>query len=417
MSNNEDNLLQENSISTCFWNQFIHQANGQGIVISVGEGQVEDVVRLIKVLRYLKNLLPIEIVHKGDLSQGSQDWIIRTSRTTITISEDFLIDDSLQDIWFVDASKAIHPLYIEVFKRFSNKWIASLFNSFDEMVLMDSDTVPFVPPEHFLNMESRKLKGALFFKDRAIGETISSSDVSFYKELLPSVAEWKLFNLSMATEITMDNAFFKHKQKHVMESGVVVLQRSTHLLGLLISTVLQLKKATSSPIYGDKELFWLGQSIAGNEDYTFNSNSAGAVGVVKDDIYKDFYSICSTQVAHFDSHKTLLWLNGGLKVCKKPSWQRDYAKQKHLRKTFKSVEELKENYQSSMQINGAIIPNNVEYKFLKKPSRGFKKNPSLGCSGYFWCAFTHVDDYEDYVIRYTQEEIRQFDIIIKIWSS
>lgn len=407
-----------------FWKYFKERMNGQGIVISLGEIGVLETMQLIKILRYLGNELPIQLVHKGDVSNESIQKIISAARDKVSVNDKTYITGFPQEVWFVNASSAIRDDSMTLFQRFSNKWIACLFNSFDDIILMDSDTIPFIKPSYFFHNVGFKENGALFFKDRENEETLKPSDVSFFKKLLPTTLESNTFGISMMSSLTSDNKFFKHNSKHVMESGLVVMKRSTHLLGLLVSTNMQFWQRTSDPIYGDKELFWLGQSISGNERYQFNKDSAAAIGMIKEEQEGKTKSICSTQPAHFDKDKKLLWLNGGLKNCKKKaSWKKDFNNHKHLRKTFKSMENLRTNYNQPIEINGAIIPPKVQrnsWNRIKNPKYGFQNTPSLGCNGYVWCAFVNEDvPNEDIseVIHFNEDEIEHIRIITTIWNS
>lgn len=129
--------------------------------------------------------------------------------------------------------------------------------------------------------------------------------------------------------------------------------------------------------------------MSGNENYQFNENSAAAIGILKYDKNMDV-SVCSTQPAHFDHNFRLLWLNGGLKKCKKSSWELDFNKHRKLRKSYNSKEMLKADYQSPIKVNGAVIPPNLKHRMLDRflnLKLGFKKAPSMGCNGYVWCAF------------------------------
>lgn len=162
-----------------FWKHLKESMNGRGIVISLGEGGVSDVKRLLRVLRTVGNRLPIQLVHKGDLSRAAMQEIINIGRGDVIV-EIGDVSQSIgnpQDIWFVDAGKSVNSSSAHLFKRFSNKWIASLFNSFEEIILMDCDAVPFVDPELLFNTTEYKESGALFFVDRLIDEYIKTNDL------------------------------------------------------------------------------------------------------------------------------------------------------------------------------------------------------------------------------------------------
>ncbi|ODQ64131.1 hypothetical protein NADFUDRAFT_47409, partial [Nadsonia fulvescens var. elongata DSM 6958] len=344
----------------CFWKALKSKFNGRGIVISAEERHVHDLVRLIKVLRDLRNELPIQVIHKGDLSAAAQDEIIRASR-----GENKKYP---QELWFVNVHRTIESKGHQYFHSYSNKWLATLFNSFDEMVMMDADTVPFISPKEFFSLNSGyEQTGALFFKDRETSETVPDADISFYSQLMPTQTETDFFGIPQLTDFTFKNAFFSpaRRARHFMESGVVVMRRTSHLMPLLISVHLQIWKASSEPVHGDKELFWLGQAVAGSESYTFNDFPAAAIGLIEEESEqngKPRRQVCSIQPAHFSAsaasghHSRLLWVNSGLQTCKVTSWNSDYEKENRLRELYPSVEELKNFYESPLKINGALVP-------------------------------------------------------------
>ncbi|CAR25446.1 alpha-mannosyltransferase [Lachancea thermotolerans CBS 6340] len=424
--NEQENVKLEGSdlnqtLKLPFWRRAKDSMKDRGIVISFGEGGVSEVKMLLNVLRLLGNKLPIQLVHKGDVSAEAMQSISYVARNDVTKDAETNTHgfDLPQEIWFVNAKRGIKNGHHDLFKRFSNKWIASLFNSFDEMILMDSDAVPFMNPERFFDLVGYQETGAFFFKDRLIDEYLKTSDLKFYKKLLPTEEESKVFGIPSSTEKTTQNDFFKAGYKHLMESGVVVIKRSDHLPGLLISTALQLWKETSEPVYGDKELFWLGQSISGNENYRFNKNAAGALGILNRDEKRALNYTCSTQLAHFDEKLRLLWINGGLRNCKKPSWYFDFGKQKSLRRKFKSPAELEDYFKAPIDVDGAVIParsKNSLYQNLRGKKAGFEKCPKMGCDGAFWSAFDSLNSYGGETIRFNPSFIKEIGQVIHSWN-
>lgn len=389
--------------------------NGRGIVISFAEQSIPELKRLLKVLRLSKNKLPIQLVHRGDVYQDSLQQLVDIARNPIMLDDNSIVDENPQNIWFVNAARSLTPDHANLFERFANKWIAVLFSSFEEIILMDSDVVPFDNLENLFLAEEYKDNQAYFFKDRAIGQYLSSSNKNLYRLLLPLSSEYELFNIAKPTAFTTGNDFFKYGYSHLMESGVLVIKKSNHLPGLLISTAMQLWPETSGSIYGDKELFWLGQSIAGNENYTFNKFPAGAIGKFKQQ--DDKTSICSTQLGHFDKDLKLLWTNSGLKQCKKTTWKKDFKKSSYLQQKYKTQKALKSYYQSSVEIEGAIIPFHTKLTMMgrfKGVKEGFHNYKKLGCIGYFWCAF---DIEQNKVIEFSEDQLALIDKVVRVWNS
>lgn len=403
-----------------FLAQLRHDMRGAGIAISAGDKQVDNLIRLIRVLRYLENDLPIQIVHKGDLSFNSQAEIVYESRAQLWLRDDLYLNKSKQNVFFVDASRSLNKEWASKFQEFSNKWVATLFNSFDDMILMDVDTVPFIQPVEFLGLKGYNKTQALFFQDRSLPETLSRSAIDFYKSLLPSQMEHHLFNIANTTSVTLENVFFTEFRRHIMESGVVLMRRSKYLVGLFVSSRLQMWVNTNQPVWGDKDLFWLGQSIVGNEQYTFNRNNAAAIGTLKDDGVTQY--ICSIQPAQFDDENRLLWLNGGLRFCKLDTWKEDFKNFSFLRKKFKGVDALCNYYKTTLKVDAAILTKerldaSSALKSKNKLSYGWYKNEMMGCQGYVWCARLNPLNANEELKLFDSKEITNVNSIAKVWNS
>lgn len=390
--------------SNLYWGNRAASFSGRGIVISISDRGFSEATRLIRVLRLIKNELPIQFVHRGDLSKSVMDELVKLARSDNLPNLENSERLPPQDISFVDASGALQEGSGEKFVRFANKWIAALFSTFDEMILMDSDVVPFVRPSELFDLEKYRANGAFFFRDRFTEESTWTTPMEFFRDLHPSAEEIRAFSLQDYRQHTEETGFFRYKAKHVAESGMVVMKRSTHLSGLLMSVVLQFWHETSGPFYGDKELFWLGQAYAAQGAFSFNGRDAAALGELKEDKYT--WEVCSTQPAQFDDNGRLLWVNGGLQKCKKGFYKKDFSALKSLRKQFENAEELQKHYQSPIEITGALIP-------AKKLN--FIQNRSKGCIGYVWCASVLRSKKDGIVVNFSQEEIARIKNIQNFW--
>ncbi|ODV95593.1 hypothetical protein PACTADRAFT_50293 [Pachysolen tannophilus NRRL Y-2460] len=418
-----DPNIEFNAQKSCFLQNYQNKMNGKGIAISMGDQLLEEALNLMRVLRYHRNQLPIQFVHKGDLSNEVVASLINAARNDIIIGN-YKIDHSPQEIWFVDAIECFPGNYRDKFITYFNKWLAILFNSFEEVVLMDTDAVPYVPITDFFELEGYKKNGAYFFRDRENFEKIHTGDTALYLKLMPSIYETLSFKINQVTDYTLEkNIFFKENIRHVMESGVVLMNKKRHLTGLLTAMSLQFWFPTAAPSYGDKELYWLGFSIAGDEDYTFNVNPCGNVGKADTHTYKIANQIKGIQPAHVspDNH-TLLWTNSGVRNCKKNTWEEDWEA---VKEEFKTVDDLKNFYLSPIEIEAVIIPPNGMYDFpnkINEPTKGWMPLYTEGCDGYFWYAYDKVggpNDPKDITtgkfIQYTADEAKEYSRISHLW--
>ncbi|KOG97211.1 putative alpha-1,3-mannosyltransferase DI49_4794 [Saccharomyces eubayanus] len=401
----------EFNISKPFWENWLVSAvqNGsKGLVMSVSDYQVADSIRLIRVLRLLNNSLPIEIVHKSDLSENYQQLLIASAR------ESESLDYPPQELWFLNVKSLLKDNYVAKFKRFSNKWLAITFCSFQIPILLDSDTVPFVSLDTFYEIDEFKRTGTLFFKDRGFPTSkLGSHQINVLKKVidnclgipLDSKKDLDLLKNRLKDDMAMDaveSLVTKH-QKHYMESGLLVLDKQKHFSSLLVSMMLQF-----SPIqeyfYGDKEWFWLGLLLS-NDTFTFHPVEASNVGALKDLSTPDSAQMCSIQLSHTDIHGNVLWLNGGLSVCKKACWVYDYTKRKDIASRFESVDELQKHYRSPVKLENVIIP-----EVNKSP---WSQNTE--CAGYNYCTKYKKGEYGT-LIEFTEHQKKSYERIVQLWN-
>ncbi|CAI4061612.1 hypothetical protein SUVZ_05G2660 [Saccharomyces uvarum] len=395
------------------WLQTATQAGSRGIVISASDVQLDETLRLLKVLRFIKNNFPIEIVYNGDLSQDTIKSLVKCARNQDAP------EYPAQEIWFLNVHSVLSPGYSDKFLTYSNKWLALIFSSFEIPILLDSDTVPFVSIDMFYKLEEFQRTGALFFKDRIISDDLfEPSQVEILKEVI-----YGCIGLNLTDESILHDRIINHikdptvvqvlenmlikRYKHHLESGLVILDKGRHLFSMLTSLALQF-----SPIaeyfHGDKEWFWLG-ALLSNNPFTFYPVDASNIGklgsVISKETTGEFYQICSVQLSHTDKDGSLLWLNGGLNVCKKASWGYDYEHNQRLAANFQDTEELRKYYQSPVQLEGIIMPDADISGWVK----------SGECFLFNYCTLFKEGQYGK-VIKFTGTEKRRFSQIVSVWN-
>lgn len=405
-TSNDHDWEAMDSLESSFWNKYTKLAEGRGIVVSLHESGSSYAERLLNVLKELRNELPIQFVHEKPISKGAKNRILEAAAVTS-------INQLAQSIEFIDTSVVLCPSYVSAFKGYNNKWFAALFTTFEHMILMDLDVVPFIKPSEMFELKGYLETGAYFFRDRELLETIPERQFDFLMNLVPKDEVFK-FNVDQKM---LDNNFFRFKSKHVMESGVVLMHRPTHISGLLISVSLQYWRKSGRIMYGDKDLFWLGQLVSGNLDFCFNENSAAALGVSDDQ-----KTVCSSQLGHFSKDDNLLWINGGLFYCKRFSWLIDYLKCPFMRHKYgNSLKLMKSAYAKLISMEESVLPASIR---VLNPGKGlgpsaklrshFNKNYNYGCGGIFYCA---SPDQGGRRLQFSAEEKSRFNKIIRAWST
>lgn len=398
-----------------WWNWLEHmtQPGSRGIVISVGDQQAHHAVRLIRVLRYLKNDLPIQVTHKGDLSEFQQNLLIEAAR------KDGSDVFPSQELWFVDLTDVLSPAYVKRFKRFSNKWLALLFCSFEQPIILDADTVPFSPLHHYYDFPQFSTYGNLFFKDRRLLSTLlSRGQVRTLKKVIKklltpnarskNLSDQELYS-SMRDPIALKalKDMLEKRHRHHVDSGLVLLDKKRHLFDILTSLALQFS-SIGEYFHGDKDWFWMSPLLRG-VPYTFHPVEASIIGKLDtfpSDNEKSLSGICSIQLAHTDEHDSLLWLNGGMSTCKLNSWVSDYLKRKSISTKFDTASALRKYYHSAVPLEAVIIPDVENYPWV---------NTDL-CARYEYCAY-HTKGDNGKLIKFTDAQKHFYQEISKIWLS
>ncbi|KAL6451735.1 MNN1 putative alpha-1 [Candida maltosa Xu316] len=439
-----------------FIQKFKNKCNGKGIVLSIANKHVEYTVQLIHLLRALDNRLPIQIVYYDDVSEESKMKIVTAAQEEYkTLPESFqkvshFFDSSYldksrkglrpQEVWFVNAYNAIHKSFRGKFSRFGNKLLATFFNSFEEFMLIDADTVMMQPPEFFFNLEGYKKTGSYFFKDRSV-QRRSINDGLYMEKMAPATIDSVMFDIPIMTNYTKNREFFKGLQ-HYMESGLVMLNKNIHLNSILMISQINFLRPIAGKVYGDKELFWLGFAINGDENYFFDSNFAAAIGQLTppDDRLRDdgtrhhSQEICSPHPGHVsaeDNH-TLLWINSGFRFCHQAdevNYEEEADKKTRL-KFLTNAQAFRNYYYEPLRISHAIVPPldeklQARKNYRQEPERGWYWEKEY-CRRYMWCAYSSIggkqkesikkdNTLEGLLISYSDNEVAMFNYLGDVW--
>lgn len=418
----------EYSLDSPFWLNYKNHLNDIGIVVSVNDILVNEAISLIKNLRDLGNKLPIQFIHRGDLSNLSKFKLFKASR---------LLNTNLtkQDIWFVDISFSINEKYKNEFPKYFNKILAYSFNTFKTMIMLDTDIILFQNPITLLNSSQFRSSNTLFFKDRNLNMHMSNEFIQFLKFTSPNKIDEILFNLNSVdtnSEIWRSD-YFKEKYFHYMESGVVVINRFKYWNAVILSTHLSFIQSTFIGSWGDKEHFWMSLLLSGFDNFQFNKYWSASVGNIinYENNNINYHKICSSHPAHIlsDSNE-LSWLNSGILNCPKTNdniLKNDFNDllndkgTKIFKYEFNSINELKQYYLKPIDFEGFIIPPlakfNIEDSNSKEssyPTEGLEKTNY--CNGYTWCAYDIIgnggrEEYNGIFQKFTTEQIKWYNYI------
>ena len=357
--------------------------NGKGIVLTGVSRHSKDLVKLIRVLRALGNELPIEIVHKGDFSKRNQHYLVQaatTERDVLLDPKDIRSQDKnsfeaqlinkastrnysfpKQELWFVNIQNSIQNTNRRSFPGYVNKVFALLLSSFEEVLMLDVDTVPLVNPNEFFNSQQYQKSGTFFFRDRSLKDFNNYIEVNYFAKLFPfrNDSIETIFGINPITDFTLKNTYIGG-YRHFQEAGVVAFNKERHFRGLLmLPPLIYWKEPVQSSIWGDKEIYWLCLSLAGDEDYQFNNYTAASIGnkvsESKDKFYPDSEGreLCSSHPGHYGDNGKLMWINSGFNYCKKNMPGKDKA---YFPFSNHDLPELHDLYHNPLRIKVGVVP-------------------------------------------------------------
>ncbi|KAF2153472.1 glycosyltransferase family 71 protein [Myriangium duriaei CBS 260.36] len=302
-----------------------------GIVIPCGNKNVRFGAHLLASLRSVLGCrLPIQIYYDGDedlspenramllnaaefvptgtspISTAPNDTSRRDDRSIDPSSTGFNDPEDSLTLEFVDISTIFNDTAVEIVKGgWAMKPFAMLAAPFENVILLDADTVFLQKPEVLVAQPSFLRSGALLYHDRLIWQHAFRSRHDWWKDQIrrPSA------QMNKSKVWTEDYA-------EEGDSGVVVMDKSRVdvLMGLVHAcwqnSVAVRDEVTYRMTYGDKETYWMGLEMSG-ATYEFEEYYASIVGweeAEKDGSKK----VCSFVIAHPDEKKRLLWYNGSL---------------------------------------------------------------------------------------------------------
>ncbi|CAG58256.1 uncharacterized protein GVI51_C03795 [Nakaseomyces glabratus] len=391
------------------WRQL---ANGKGIAITVNPDDVEFMIRLFRVLKELGNTYPIQVIQKG--GELTSPLIEQIKKTAI---------ETNQAVSIVDLS----PILDEKFAReqitsFHNKFFAAMFNTFEEVLLLDADVVPYVSLDEFFNLKGYKDTGLQFWRDRNRGSDTHKfcSNLGVYLE--PSLEEHNLLGTELkfrinslakkkvrSSEERAFHRFFNELKVHNIDSGIIVLNKKQKLHSLIMGEIFYTNGRFGRCAYGDKEMFMMG-AFATGADFIIDPRDAGIIGPIGYNIDQRVNFICSAQMGHLDENNRVLWSNGGLRFCKFPDFaKKDYTpkNQDYFIQKYQSYDNMARIYKTKVEITGFIIPEVEKNEWMQIPD----------CQSYMYCGLAKKVDTKALILKFEGEEKERLNRISDVWNN
>ncbi|KAE8451530.1 hypothetical protein EG329_003603 [Mollisiaceae sp. DMI_Dod_QoI] len=268
-------------------------SGSRGIVIPVGTKTLRYAIHLIINIRtVLRSRLPIQIFYAGedDLPSYAQSRLREVE----------------PDIEFFDILTMFDDNSMGLKRDWAIKPFAALASIFEQVILLDADSVWLQKPEVLFDDAGYKSLGALFFHDRLLWQHGFQDRHKWWKEQMKGQVPSATLKKSLVwTEDYAEEA----------DSGVVVLDKSRLPLFMgLLHVCWQNTKAVREPVtykmtYGDKESWWFGLELCG-VPYAFEKHYGAVLGETR--WQDDKAEVCGFTIAHLDESDRLIWYNGSL---------------------------------------------------------------------------------------------------------
>ncbi|EGW34158.1 uncharacterized protein SPAPADRAFT_148647 [Spathaspora passalidarum NRRL Y-27907] len=294
--------------SACFIQQFKQNSNGKGIVIPFHptkgqprDKQIDNISRIIKVLRALKNRKPIQIVHLDTLTRQEKKLLVDAARTEILYRVVTDVHYPQQNLWFVDVSPVKntqqHPVMVKQYLFNNINFVVSLsmiFNSFEEAIIMTEHALPLLEKADYFNDQRYKETGLLFFKSPTIYSKRPKRFPPGFHEVTSLVKQFLTPNdfdnhyfglFKRDDESLATGRFFLDNFQDILDPSIMAINKNIAFSGLLISANFQLHNTLTIRFKTKNNIFtpdfiWVSQEMAGNHNsISFNHNQAVAAGI------------------------------------------------------------------------------------------------------------------------------------------
>uniref|UniRef100_M4BP41 Nucleotide-diphospho-sugar transferase domain-containing protein n=1 Tax=Hyaloperonospora arabidopsidis (strain Emoy2) TaxID=559515 RepID=M4BP41_HYAAE len=280
----------------------------RGIVLPLFDNITTLGVSLILELRAMDVHLPIEIPHCGDLRDSTIRAVLAKEEVGVLhfydvcalASKTVSLRDASVKV-FCESLSNCHKL----FRNFDIKILAVTLSRFEEVMLLDADTLFFESPMSLWDTDKYQSTGTLFFYDRFVrgkmhmGELLhrhngkvrqihdfmSRFDVSPFEPLgyirRPNATSKNEVPVKLKfspSEHLLKSHSWNYRSGHEVDSSLLLWNkkqqpRATAILGAFVAH----NRIDRPPSYGDKELFFVAAELAETQ-YAFSDYEVGGAG-------------------------------------------------------------------------------------------------------------------------------------------
>lgn len=373
-----------------FWQSWSKMAKGKGIATTFHDKNGDYFLRGLNVLKYKNNTLPIQIINNEN--ELPDKFLEKMSKHA---------NDTGQQVYLMTITNILDDKVKRYGTNFKHKMYATILNTFEEYIVLDADSISFIPPDEYFNFGEYESSGIYLNRDRELDIRESDTCLKSLRYAEPPLVEVDLIKSSLRYTFTAINdstatgeafkAFADDHTANIAESGLVPLNRRKSIAGMLMGTMLRFSARLEFCTYGDKEVYWMGPLYAGI-DYEFEPSGAALLGFPKKEFDKDWHyvktTLCDTHIGHAHEGK-LVWTNACM------------TRSKHAKK---------DEPNPRLKANGFLIVDK-KYSVLHKKKTDF---------GVMHCGevveIGGLEKPHGYVGWMNEEEYQDFDEISLIWN-
>lgn len=435
--------------------------SGKGIVIPVfSRVDLQSAVKLITVLRFLNVGLPLQVVHRGNFGK-----LIDTSlNAALTDPVDLNIIEldnigvpgyenkfsEITDASFVNLNIVIEDSYKKFVDRSTFKSLAILYSTFDDVILLDPQTIPMRALFKIFASPLYKQHGAYFFANYMLDVPIPKKELTMFQGLFPTNVDTHVFGIPSESESSqLSQTRFSKGKAYTSSEDVIFINSKKKLSALLLSLELRFFGHFESSVLDD-DLLYLGMAMNG-DDVPIHEVPTGVVGSftragsrMKPTLFANHQTsreICSThrgylsRLPHTDAPRSalarkgqqndLLFITGGVQNCDNDNINAEEESQK---KFYKQFHDPIKAVRSRAQFHGMIIPREQELAYVNPLNvttayvDEFLTDEDNLCDGQMLCAYDLINSCSNETIYaasvlFDSKDYTILDLLSKIWTN
>lgn len=394
-----------NSPDKCFLQEMKASLESKGISMYVSDTDILELLRSVRVMRALNNRLPIQIVHTSALSEKSKSQLVEIARGGLNKNKP-------QHITFVDISDSVDEMYIDLFEQNDGLLAASIFNTFEEVLVLHPKTVLMAEPNDFFESRKYKQSGSLFFESLRPKPEVTSQEVEYLKMLYPSVEDTIVFNQAQVPDTLLTR---NDSETKMINMRLFVLDHKRHFTKLLAMINMEIYNPVIKEVFGSDSTMRLAFSSSGDDALEIERDTLVFTGSDALSGWNGKAKFCSTHQTYTSGSHTqsMLWSDLGFKYCDEYVNYESELAQNGLLGFFKTKEDLMSLFEGKENLTHIVRPKETIL------SSGWSFEETTYCNQRMWCIMKSEGTVEspfEITESLTPSAKNQLDMIGNAWA-